>query len=47
MQLPLAIPNDGSLVGLNFFNQAFVLDPGVNPAGGVVTNAGEGVIGPK
>ncbi len=46
-QFDLPIPNDPSLVGLTFFNQALVLDPGVNFFGAVVTNAGEGVIGPK
>jgi hypothetical protein len=40
-----AIPNDSSLLGALFYNQALVLDPGVNAFGGVMTNGGEGVIG--
>lgn len=41
----LPIPNLPSLVGLHFFNQALVLDPGANPLGAVVSDAAEGVIG--
>ncbi len=39
------IPNHGSLVGTPFYNQGFVLDVGANPAGFIVSNGGEGVIG--
>ncbi len=46
-QLPVTIPNDPSLLALHFFNQAVVVDPGVNAFGGVVTNAAEGIIGPR
>ncbi len=46
-QFPVTIPNDPSLLALHFFNQAVVVDPGVNSFGGVVTNAAEGIIGPR
>ena len=39
------MPNDPDLVGRHFYNQALVWDPGFNPAGYIVSNAGEGVIG--
>ncbi len=39
------IPNNSEFVGLHFYNQALVWDPGYNPAGFIVSNAGEGVIG--
>lgn len=42
-----AVPIDAGLLGLHFFNQGLVQDPGVNPSGAVVTNAAEGVIGVK
>ncbi len=47
-EFSLPIPNDPSLLAVKFFNQALVLDPGVNPflGGAVVTNAAEGIIGP-
>jgi hypothetical protein len=42
----LPIPNQPSLVGLHFFNQALVFDPAAgNPFGAVVSDAAEGVIG--
>lgn len=41
------IPNLGTLLGGRFYNQALVLDPGTNPFGAVVTNAGEATIGGK
>lgn len=44
--LPWVLPNDPGLIGVNFFNQAFVLDPGINPTGATVSNAGTGTIGP-
>lgn len=41
---PLPIPAVAMLVGQDFYAQAFVLDPGWNPLGAVVTNGGEAVI---
>lgn len=41
----LSIPNWSSLVGLRFYNQAVVFDPGANPLGAVVSDAAEGVVG--
>ena len=46
-QLPVTIPNDPSLLALSFFTQAVVLDPTVNAFGGVMSNAAEGIIGPR
>jgi alpha-tubulin suppressor-like RCC1 family protein len=44
--LELPIPNVRSLVGLRFYNQALVLDPGAgNGLGAVISEASEGVIG--
>ena len=43
--LSLAVPNDASLLGALFYNQALVLDAGVKAFGGVMTNGGEGMIG--
>ncbi len=39
------IPNDGSLFGYRFFNQAFVLDPAANAFGFTASNAGIGALG--
>jgi hypothetical protein len=39
------LPGDQSVVGAEFFNQAFVLDLTANPGGLVTTNAGHGVVG--
>ena len=36
------IPN---VLGVTFYNQVFVLDPGVNGLGLISSNAGEGVVG--
>jgi len=41
----LPIPNQPSLVGLHFYNQALVFDPAANPFGAVLSDAAEGVIG--
>ena len=42
----LPIPERAALVGLRFYQQAMVLDPGAgNPAGAVMSNAAEGVVG--
>jgi hypothetical protein len=41
----LPIPNMPSLVGLRFYNQAFVLDPAANALGLVMSDAAEAVIG--
>ena len=41
----LHVDDEPSLLGVRFFTQGLVLDPSVNPAGFVVTNAAEGVIG--
>ena len=38
-------PNDPGLVGVTFFNQAWVVDAAANPFGVSVSNAGEGRIG--
>lgn len=40
--IPLMLP---SLIGTTFFNQGLALDPGVNPAGIVVSDAAQGLIG--
>jgi hypothetical protein len=40
------LPNNTSLIGIRFYNQGFVLDPGINPTGATVSNAGAGIIGP-
>lgn len=42
------LPNLGNLLGVTFYNQGFVLDPGVNPfaGGAVLSNAASAVIGP-
>ena len=39
------IPNDLSLLGATFYNQALVPDPNANQFGAVVSNGGAGVIG--
>lgn len=41
----LRIPDWPGLVGLHFYNQAVVFDPGANTLGAVVSDAAEGVIG--
>jgi hypothetical protein len=41
----LPIPNKPPLVGLRFYHQALVLDPGANGFGAVTSDAAEGVIG--
>jgi hypothetical protein len=41
----LAIPDTPSLASAVFFNQAFVFDPGFNPAGMTASNAGRALIG--
>ena len=41
----LGIPNDPNSVGLSFFAQGFVADPGFNPFGAVLTNALNGIVG--
>jgi hypothetical protein len=42
----LPIPGVPALVGLKFYNQALVLDPGAgNVIGAVVSEAAEGVVG--
>jgi hypothetical protein len=41
----IGVPNDSSILGASFFNQAFVPSPTTNPAGLVVTNAGRGRLG--
>jgi hypothetical protein len=45
--LGFVVPNATSLVGLTFFNQAFVADPPANRLGLTVSNAGEARIGGK
>jgi hypothetical protein len=41
----LAVPNDQSLLGGLFYNQAFVIDPSANAGGLTVTNGARGRIG--
>lgn len=41
----LVVPNDARLIGLILYLQAGVADPGANPAGVVVTNAGAATLG--
>jgi len=40
------LPNDPGLVDMRFFHQGLVIDPGVNPMGVIVSNAGAGIVGP-
>lgn len=40
-----SIPNDPSVLGYCFYNQAYVADPGANQRGFTLSNAGAGVIG--
>ena len=44
--LAWALTNNTNLIGVTFFNQGFVLDPGINPVGATVSNAGAGIVGP-
>ncbi|MEZ5988024.1 MAG: hypothetical protein R3F30_02640 [Planctomycetota bacterium] len=41
----LPVPNDAKLMGINFFNQFFVVDPKANGLGLAFSNGGNGVIG--
>lgn len=41
----IALPNDTTFVGRNFYNQAFVVDPRANTAGLAITRAGAGRLG--
>ncbi len=41
----LLIPNDAGLLGLRFYQQAILADPGANPLGATASNAGSGTIG--
>ncbi len=41
----MTLPPITGLVGLNFYQQCFVLDPGTNPLGAIVSNTGQGIIG--
>ncbi len=41
----LNVPNIPSLICTQIFNQAFVIDPGVNALGGVMSDAGAGILG--
>lgn len=38
------IPNDAQLIGMHFYNQAIVADPGINAAGAVVSDGGDATI---
>jgi len=40
-----AIPNDTSLIGVVFYQQAAVLAPGANAAGVLGSNGGQGIVG--
>ena len=44
-QWDLSIPAIQSLVGLSFYQQAFVVDPAANLLGATVSNAGHGTMG--
>ncbi len=39
------VPNDTNLLGVTFYNQAWVRDPNANAAGIAATNGAKGVIG--
>ena len=41
----VGIPNQVSLLGLHFHNQALVFDANANAAGAVVSDAAEGILG--
>jgi hypothetical protein len=43
--LSWALPNVAAIAGTRFYDQAIVLDAGINPLGAVVSNAGTGLIG--
>jgi hypothetical protein len=43
----LQIPTQTELVGANFYNQLFALDPGANPLGVIVTNGSQSTLGSK
>jgi hypothetical protein len=43
----LQVPDDPTIVSADFYNQAYVLDPGANRFGLTVSNAGEGIVGAK
>jgi hypothetical protein len=43
--LPFPIPNSSSLLGLIFYNQALVRDPGANSAGWILSNPARAIIG--
>ena len=43
----LSIPADRGLLGSAFYEQAWIVDPGANPAGAAWTNAAEGLVGVK
>ena len=44
--MTLLVPTNASLVGLAFHQQGLALEPGVNPAGAVVSNAISAIVGP-
>jgi PKD repeat protein len=41
----LTLPNSPSLICTKIFNQAFVIDPAANALGGVMSDAGAGIVG--
>lgn len=41
----LGMPNAAGLVSVQFYSQAFVLDPGFNALGAVFSDAAAGIIG--
>jgi hypothetical protein len=45
--VPVTVPSSGELLGLRLYFQAFVLDPGVNELGFVISDAAEVQIGAK
>ncbi len=43
----VAVPNDTMLLGVNYYNQAFVTDPKANALGATLSNAAQGTVGKK
>jgi hypothetical protein len=43
----IIVPDDPTLIGGKFYNQAFVVDPGSNPFGATMSNAAAGTIGSR
>ena len=41
----LPVPENPALIGMRFYVQALVLEDGINPAGAIVSNGGEAIVG--